>query len=73
MTHDTHIFLLEENKDYSFSISKNHPRIKQLLSQNKLKKDKKFTIRYEKIDKKSDSGLIFTFNEDNKELEIVEA
>ena len=71
-TRDAYIFLLEEKKDYLFNISKNHPRIKQLLSQNKLQKDKKFTIRYGKIDKKSDNGLLFNFNEDNKELEIIE-
>ncbi|CAJ0764527.1 772_t:CDS:1, partial [Entrophospora sp. SA101] len=43
-----------------------------LLSQNKLQKDKKFTVRYGKVDKKSDSGLLFTFNENNQELEIIE-
>ncbi|CAI2192710.1 7116_t:CDS:1, partial [Funneliformis geosporum] len=72
ITHDAYIFLLEGNKDHLYSISENHPCIKKLLNKNKLQKGKKFTIRYEKVDKKSDDGLLFTFNEDNKELEIIE-
>ena len=55
-----------------FLISKNHPRIKELLGQGKLQKDKKFTIRYGKVDKTSDSEITYTFNEDNQDLEIME-
>ncbi|MCE8163486.1 MAG: hypothetical protein I3273_06620 [Candidatus Moeniiplasma glomeromycotorum] len=60
-----------------FYISKNHPQIKQLLSQNKLQKDKYFTVRYGKIDSRchlpsDDDGFLFTFNENNQELEIIE-
>ncbi|CAJ0824658.1 6738_t:CDS:10 [Entrophospora sp. SA101] len=71
---DNYKFLKEGTRgaENIFYISKNHPRIKELLSQNKLQKDKKFTVRYGKVDKKSDSGLLFTFNENNQELEIIE-
>jgi hypothetical protein len=71
---DNYKFLKEGTQGIEniFYISKNHPRIKELLSQNKLQKDKKFTVRYGKVDEKSDSGLLFTFNENNKELEIIE-
>ncbi|CAI2192296.1 3868_t:CDS:2, partial [Funneliformis geosporum] len=60
-----------------FYISKNHPQIKQLLSQNKLQKDKQFTVRYGKIDDRCHSpsdedGSLLTFNENNQDLEIIE-
>jgi len=55
-----------------FLISKNHPRIKELLGQSKLKRDKWFTIRYGKVDKKTNEGITYNFNEFNQELEIVE-
>lgn len=64
-------------KDYAFSdnkieliINKNHSRIKELLKEKKLQKDKEFIIRYGKIDK--ESVFSFFFNEDNQELEIME-
>jgi len=55
-----------------FYVSKNHPQIKKLADQGKLQNDKQFTIRYGKVDNKSDKGSTFTFNEDNQELEIIE-
>lgn len=55
-----------------FHINQNHPQIKELLKENKLQKDKKFTIRYGKVDEKTDDGLIYTFNENNTELKIID-
>jgi len=55
-----------------FLISKNHPIIKELLGQGKLKRDKWFTICYGKVDKISDGEITYTFNEDNQDLEIIE-
>jgi flagellin-like hook-associated protein FlgL len=56
-----------------FYISKNHSRIKELLKENKLQKDKQFTLRYGKIDKKAcEAEHLITFNENNRELEISE-
>lgn len=52
-------------------ISKNHPRIKQLASENKLQKDKKFIIRYGKVDKEVNDTML-TFDKFNAELEIKE-
>jgi len=54
-----------------FYISKNHPRIKELLREEKLQEYKQFVIRYEKIDEKNDKGGFF-FNEFNQDLEIKE-
>ncbi|CAI2188333.1 4287_t:CDS:2 [Funneliformis geosporum] len=62
----------EGDNFYLFYISKNHPRIKALLSEGKLQKDKQFTIRYGKADSAESSGLILTFNENNQDLEIIE-
>jgi hypothetical protein len=56
-----------------FRISKSHPKIKELLKEGKLKKNKWFTIRYGKVDKKTDEGITYDFNEFNQELEIIEA
>jgi hypothetical protein len=56
-----------------FYISQNHPQIEKLLSQGKLQENKQFVIRYGKIDKESSSKSVLTFNENNQELEIVEA
>lgn len=56
-----------------FSISKNHPRIKELLGEGKLQEPevgKKFILRYKKVD--FQKGKIYDFNENNQELEIVE-
>jgi len=57
-----------------FYISKNHPRIKELLREGKLQEGKKkqFIIRYEKVDKRKEGGESI-FNEFNQELEIFEA
>jgi hypothetical protein len=55
-----------------FYISQNHPRIKKLLSQGKLKEDKEFIIRYGKVDKRPGGKSVFIFKDDNKELEIKE-
>ncbi|CAG8453623.1 1145_t:CDS:2 [Racocetra fulgida] len=57
-----------------FRVDKNHPRIKELLSEGKgkLKEGKKFTIRYGKVDKKSEKGIFNVLNENNSELEIKE-
>lgn len=55
-----------------FFISKNHPRIKELLKQEKLRKQKWFTIRYGKVDKKKDEGTTYNFNEFNRDLEVIE-
>ena len=55
-----------------FCISKNHPRIKQLLSEGKLQRKKEFIIRYGKVDDISERNLMYTFNEFNQELEIIE-
>ena len=55
-----------------FRISKNHPRIKELLKEGKLQKDKWFTINYGKVDKKTDEGITYDFNEFNQDLEIKE-
>ncbi|KLL04244.1 MAG: hypothetical protein MRERV_26c006 [Mycoplasmataceae bacterium RV_VA103A] len=56
-----------------FFISKNHPRVKELERQGKLQMNKKFIISYGKIDEVSEKGSIYTFNENNSELEIREA
>lgn len=55
-----------------FCADKNHPQIKNL--QGKLKSFKEFTIRYGLVDKfeSKDNNFIFTFNENNPELEIIE-
>ena len=42
------------------------------MSEGKLQNDKQFTLRYGKVDNKSDKGSIFTLNENNQELEIIE-
>jgi hypothetical protein len=57
-----------------FYISKNHPRIKELLREGKLQESKKkqFIIRYERADEKNEKGGLF-FNEFNQELKIIEA
>ena len=55
-----------------FYISQNHPQIKRLLSQGKLRENRQFVIRYGKIDKESSGKVVLTFNEDNQELEIKE-
>lgn len=54
-----------------FIVDKNHPRIKQMLSEGKLKAGKEFIIRYGKVDKKFTS-ISFFFNKNNEELEIQE-
>jgi hypothetical protein len=78
---DNYKFLDEDEAGHTkniFYISKNHPKIKQLLSQNKLQKDKYFTVHYGKIDSRchhpssNEDGFLFTFNENNQELEIIE-
>jgi hypothetical protein len=56
-----------------FLINKNHPRIKKLLSEGKLQDGKQFTICYGKVDKISERGGNYTFNENNQELEIIES
>jgi hypothetical protein len=56
----------------TFHISANHPRIVKLLSEGKLQENKKFTIRYGKVDEKSEGEVFNTFNENNQELEIIE-
>ncbi|CAI2161867.1 5533_t:CDS:2 [Funneliformis geosporum] len=61
---DTYKFMDEERKNI-FYISKNHSRIKELLNQNKLQKDKEFTLRYGKIDKKEGISEISTKINDN--------
>jgi hypothetical protein len=53
-----------------FYINKNHPRIKELLSEAKLQKDKLFIIRYGK--KLNDKARHF-FEENDQDLEISEA
>ncbi|CAG8846524.1 3096_t:CDS:1, partial [Racocetra persica] len=55
-----------------FRIDKNHPRIKELSSEGKLKEGKKFTTLYGKVDKKSEKGIFNVLNENNSELEIKE-
>lgn len=54
-----------------FIVDKNHPRIKQMLSEGKLKAGKEFIIRYGKVDKNFTS-ISFFFNKNNEELEIIE-
>lgn len=67
------IFPDSSKKDWRFLwISQNHPQIKKLLDQGKLQKFKLFTIRYGKVDKISNDGITYTFNESNQELEIIE-
>src|SRR5206468_1198729 len=56
-----------------FSVSKNHPRIKELLRERKLQEQetgKKLLIRYRKAD--FQRGKVYDFNEFNKDLEIAE-
>jgi len=53
-----------------FCVSKSHPQVKELLKAGKLQLDKKFTIRYKKVD--SHRGKIYYFNEFNQDLEIIE-
>jgi len=43
-----------------------------LLKKNKLQRNKQFIVRYGKVDKISDDGITYTFNENNQDLEIVE-
>jgi hypothetical protein len=57
---------------FLFYISKNHPRIKELLSKGKLQENKQFLIRYGKADEISEKGSVYTFKKNNQELEIVE-
>ncbi|CAI2162891.1 17014_t:CDS:2 [Funneliformis geosporum] len=64
---------LPENEIKVFYISKNHPRIKELLSEGKLKTGKHFIIRYGKVDRKYGKGIMHDFNESNQELEITAA
>ncbi|CAG8770914.1 11353_t:CDS:1 [Cetraspora pellucida] len=56
-----------------FYISRNHPQIKELMSQGKLQLDRAFIARYGKVDHISPNNLMHTFNENNQELEIREA
>jgi hypothetical protein len=69
-----HLFesILSGQKEVSIKINKNHPEIKRLISEGKLQKDKNFIIRYGKVDKISEVGLVYIFNENNQGLEIVE-
>ncbi|CAG8679531.1 2829_t:CDS:2, partial [Ambispora leptoticha] len=73
-----------EFSDYAFTnlpkdgikvlyISKNHPRIKELLQAGKLQPGKHFIIRYGKVDREFMKGFAYDFNEFNQELEIMEA
>ena len=48
-----------------FCVSKSHPQVKELLKAGKLQLDKKFTIRYKKVDSHYFDGF-------NKDLEIIE-
>lgn len=55
-----------------FIISKDHPKIKELLNKDKLVSDKKFLLRYKFADVFEEASMTFTFNQNNQELEIVE-
>jgi TolA-binding protein len=61
----------EEGRDRMISVDKNHPLIKQLLGEGKLKLGEKFIIRYGKVDKDF-TKISFFFNKGNEELEIIE-
>ena len=61
--------LNEPDIEKTFCINKNHPRIKQLLSENKLQKDKKFTIS---CGKKLGKNIRHFFDENDQKLEIIE-
>jgi len=63
---------LPKDKVKVFYISKNHPRIKELLSEGKLQTGKHFIIRYGKVDKEYAKDFAYDFNEFNQDLEILE-
>ncbi|CAG8643834.1 4089_t:CDS:2, partial [Ambispora leptoticha] len=52
-------------------ISKNHPRIKELLKAGKLQPDKHFIIRYGKVDREFMRGFAHDFDEFNQDLIIL--
>jgi len=72
---DYHSFksILSGQKERFIKINKNHPEIKRLINEGKLQKDKNFIIRYGKVDKISEVGLVYTFNENNQKLQIIES
>jgi hypothetical protein len=68
-----HAFDDVKRKRKNVYVNKNHPRIKELLGEGKLKSQKeKFIIRFSKVNK-YEIGNFYYFNKINTDLEIIES